>query len=616
MKKLNLLIKSFEPLRSNRKFRKTIQQIIDFTSAFIAIYITTLSLSIQILPILYIIFPVIHVLLNKSFGSYQQLWRYGSNREIQNLILNASVTSTFLISLKAITFDSISYEFIAYEAALFFLISFLFRSLKRIQYKLNQHTPPKKTINKNVRTLFIGAGKTTFNLINQIKTEQIPLNIIACLDDDKKKIGAELFNIPIIGKLNQIERFIKKFNIELTIIAIPKLPKAKIQHIVTKIRHTQSKVKIIPSIESLINTKQTNPQYNFKFEDLQDSKEFKEPKFLNQITSDQSITLVTGGAGYIGIHLIKKLLDDGQKVRVLENFSFGKSFLPTYFKHPNLEIIEGDIANIKTVVTCLKNVKTIIALAAIVGDPACSVKPDETLNLNYEATKVLIETANFYGINRLIFASSCSVYGASDTQHLTEESLLNPVSLYAKTRIMSEDIIFDRCGNVEPVILRLSTVFGLSSRMRFDLVVNLLTVKALIEKNFQIFGPSQWRPFIHCADVAEAFFLASKAPSSIVSNEIFNVGNTNQNYTLGDLGSLVKNLIPESNYTIKENNDDLRNYKVNFNKIESKLNFQTKYSLEKGILEIIEHIKQNPQLQNYKNTIFSNFERKKEEILV
>src|SRR5206468_4543200 len=143
---------------------------------------------------------------------------------------------------------------------------------------------------------------------------------------------------------------------------------------------------------------------------------------------------------------------------------------------------------------------------------------------------------NFYGVRRLVFASSCSVYGASSHGMLTERSRLNPVSLYARTRVLSENILFDRRGDVEPVVVRLATVFGLSPRMRFDLVVNTLTVRAVVDERISIFGGSQWRPNVHCRDAARAFILALEARAGAVAGEIFNVGGDALNHRISDLG--------------------------------------------------------------------------------
>src|SRR5216110_3646785 len=200
--------------------------------------------------------------------------------------------------------------------------------------------------------------------------------------------------------------------------------------------------------------------------------------------------------------------------------------------HPRLEIVAGDICNLRDVSRAMRDVEGVIGLAAIVGDPACNLDPEETVNLNYASTKILAETCNFYGVRRLVFASSCSVYGASTQGLLTERSRLHPVSLYARTRVLSENIMFDRRGEVEPVALRLATVFGLSPRMRFDLVVNTLTVRAVVDGKIAIFGGNQWRPNVHCRDAARAFIRALEAPAGLVAGEVFNVGGDDLNHTI------------------------------------------------------------------------------------
>jgi len=255
----------------------------------------------------------------------------------------------------------------------------------------------------------------------------------------------------------------------------------------------------------------------------------------------------------------------------------------------------------------VKDVDAVIALAAIVGDPACGLNAEETLNLNYESTKILAEACNFYGVERLVFASSCSVYGAAQNDLLTEQSPLNPVSLYARTRILSEDVLRERCGDTIPVILRLATVFGLSPRMRFDLVVNTLTVRALVDRHIQIYGGDQWRPFVHCQDVAEAFVLAALAPSMLIRGEVFNVGTTAMNYTLEDVGNIVARVVgPDVQVDAGEFNEDRRNYRVAFEKIERALGFKPEYSLEAGILEMVQAIQESSHLRDYQQARFSN----------
>jgi nucleoside-diphosphate-sugar epimerase len=293
-------------------------------------------------------------------------------------------------------------------------------------------------------------------------------------------------------------------------------------------------------------------------------------------------------------------------VRVLDNFLYGTRALAALEGHERLEVVDGDISSVRDVVSAVKNVDAVIALAAIVGDPACGINAEETLNLNYEATKVLIETANFYGVRRLVFASSCSVYGAADNGLLSEQSPLNPVSLYARTRIMSEDVIFNRCGDVEPVVLRLATVFGLSPRMRFDLVVNTLTVRAIVNNRIQIFGGDQWRPFVHCQDAAEAFCLAAVEPAAKVRGEVFNVGSSDMNFTIAQVGDLVAEEVGGVELNLVEATDDARNYRVSFEKIRKALDFAPAFDLPTGIREMIAAIREDPKLRAFDDPVFSN----------
>ena len=256
------------------------------------------------------------------------------------------------------------------------------------------------------------------------------------------------------------------------------------------------------------------------------------------------------------------LLDDDYNVTILDNFTFGKSSINHIINHPKLTVIEGDVANIKDLVKAVKNNRYVIALAAIVGDPASSIDAEETLNLNYESSKILTEICNFYEVEKLVFASSCSVYGASTSGYLTEDSPLNPVSLYARTRIYSENYILDNSKITSPTILRLSTVFGFSPRMRYDLVVNTLLIRALKDKKFSVFGGDQWRPFVHCYDVARAFKLAIESDRKATHKQIFNVGSDDMNFTIDQIGDKVSAKFPHAEYNTVDEDVDKRNCKV------------------------------------------------------
>jgi nucleoside-diphosphate-sugar epimerase len=181
------------------------------------------------------------------------------------------------------------------------------------------------------------------------------------------------------------------------------------------------------------------------------------------------------------------------------------------------------------------------------------------------------------------------------------------VSLYARTRILSESILFDRHGDVEPVVLRLATVFGASPRMRFDLVVNTLTARAVIDGKVTIFGGNQWRPHVHCHDAARAFVLALEAPTETVAGEVFNVGGSELNMRILDLGHLVASTVGKGvEVVVGDNAQDPRDYRVGFEKIKTVLGFVPARSLESGIREVAEAIRNNQALQAYQDPIYHN----------
>jgi nucleoside-diphosphate-sugar epimerase len=296
--------------------------------------------------------------------------------------------------------------------------------------------------------------------------------------------------------------------------------------------------------------------------------------------------LVLGGAGYIGSVLVRRLLERGARVRVLDSLLYGPQPLKDVVGHPNLELIAGDCRNIQDVIASMKGVGAVVHLAAIVGDPACEVDPQTALEVNYAASRMLIEIAKGNGVRRFIFASSCSVYGVSDRQ-VREDSEVAPISLYAKTKVDSEDaLLASETESFHPIILRFATVFGLGYRPRFDLVVNLLSAKAYQEGVITVFNGEQWRPLIHVRDVAEGILTVLDAPIERVGGEIFNVGDSRLNHTLDDVAEEIRRRLPLTTVEHIENSDR-RNYRVSFDKIRA-LGFSARFRLEDGIRELIE----------------------------
>lgn len=322
--------------------------------------------------------------------------------------------------------------------------------------------------------------------------------------------------------------------------------------------------------------------------------------------SGQETILVTGGAGYIGSVLCQKLLSCGYHVRILDSLLFGVEPVQPLWFHPNFELVMGDIRHIELLERTVFGVDRIIHLAAIVGDPACAMEPVTAITSNYFGTKALAEIAKSYHVKQFIFASSCSVYGANGDSFLSETSPLHPLSLYAETRLQSErDILALRGGGFSPTVLRLATVYGLSPRMRFDLVVNLLTAQAVSRHRIDIHGPNQWRPFVHVEDAAEAFVRMIRAPLEQVAGEVFNVGSSEENYTIEKLGQLIRDVVPETDLVIHEGGADLRSYRVSCDKIARVRGFRPAHTVPQGVREIKSAMELR-RFADYKDEQYSN----------
>ncbi len=315
--------------------------------------------------------------------------------------------------------------------------------------------------------------------------------------------------------------------------------------------------------------------------------------------------LLIGGAGYIGSALLPKLLAKGYQVRLLDMFLYGYDAIQDCVDHPGLEIMQADFRQIDKVVQAMTDIDVVIHLGAIVGDPACALDEELTIEINLMATRMIAEVAKGSGVGRFIFASTCSVYGASD-ETLDENSILNPVSLYARSKIASERVLMSMADpSFVPTILRFGTIYGLSGRTRFDLVVNLLTAKALVDGKITVMGGDQWRPFVHVHDAALAVFKALEAPVPLVRNQIFNVGSNPQNYTIRQVGDLINRLVPEAALEDHGSDSDRRNYRVDFSKIRNTLQFEPEWTVEQGVEQVIEAI-QSGKVEDYRHAKFSN----------
>ncbi len=300
--------------------------------------------------------------------------------------------------------------------------------------------------------------------------------------------------------------------------------------------------------------------------------------------------LVVGGAGYLGSVLVPMLLERSYNVRVLDSFLFGPESLAPVERHPNCALIEGDVRDIQVVVQAMKDRHAVVDLAAIVGDPACEENRHLAIEVNRAATRMMIDVARGHGVARFVFASTCSVYGASDFL-VDEHTEPAPLSVYAQTKVDSEALLFNsRTEGFHPTVLRLGTLFGGSPRLRLDLVVNLLTARAARAGKIVVFNRDQWRPFVHVHDAARAFLAMLEAPAESVSGEIFNIGSYNSNHRLAELVEKISNIVPTVEVEHVEN-EDRRNYRVAFDKVHSRLGFVCERTLEDGIREIYEALR-------------------------
>jgi len=302
--------------------------------------------------------------------------------------------------------------------------------------------------------------------------------------------------------------------------------------------------------------------------------------------------LVTGGAGYIGSVLVRDLLNKGYFVRVFDSLYFGGESLEDVRNSPNFELIQGDLQSIDNFPNLLEGVEGVIHLAGISNDPSCDLDPYYTKKINVDASKKLVMMCKEKGVKRFLFSSSCSVYGTGITTQLDENSQKAPVSLYAKTKLEFENILLEMMGeNFHPIILRNGTVFGYSPKMRFDLIVNLMTKCATKDKKvFVLGGGKQWRPNVHVKDVSKAFIKCLEAPIEKVKGEIFNVGSNDLNFQVREVAEKVGSMIKDVKIEYVPSDQDTRNYNVNFDKMNQVLGYTTDFKIEDGIKEIEENI--------------------------
>lgn len=322
--------------------------------------------------------------------------------------------------------------------------------------------------------------------------------------------------------------------------------------------------------------------------------------------------LVTGGAGYVGSGLLRELLSKDYIVTCVDNLMFGGESLLDLWHNKNFTFFNCDINNHIEFDKILTNNKfdAAIHLAAIVGDPACKINSQLANKTNWESSRWFIERCKDLGISKFVFASTCSNYGKMNdpNAYVDENSNLAPVSLYAELKVKFEKYMLEtieKTDEFSPTSLRFSTVYGLSSRMRFDLTVNEFTKDLALGKELVIYGEQFWRPYCHVKDFSNAFMTVLKSPKHKVAYNVFNVGDTKENYTKQMLVNEIKKVLPNSKIKYVKKNDDPRDYRVNCDKIKNELGFKISMTVPDGIMEvkrmIEEGIVKDPEDQKYYN---------------
>lgn len=323
--------------------------------------------------------------------------------------------------------------------------------------------------------------------------------------------------------------------------------------------------------------------------------------------------LITGGAGYIGSLLAGMLLQRGYEVVVLDDLLFGGESLLPYFTFPQFCFVKKNVAE-NDLKAHFAGVNAVVHLAAIVGFPACQQVGHQVAWLyNVEATKNVFKAAEAAGVERFIFASSYSNYGlAKDGEPVTEDSPLYPQSLYAETKIASEEYLLEQSKEsaCAPLVFRFATLFGISPRTRFDLIVNQFVLEALTKRELVIYQRGYSRSFVHVRDIAQGICLALTAPEAKVRGQVYNLGSEAGNYTKDEIIALVKKHVDGLKVTYKDLSfgGDMRDITVSFGKVQSELGFQPRMSVEQGIVEVRDAIQsglvKDPLDGRYRNAQF------------
>jgi nucleoside-diphosphate-sugar epimerase len=300
--------------------------------------------------------------------------------------------------------------------------------------------------------------------------------------------------------------------------------------------------------------------------------------------------LVTGAAGYVGMVVCEELLRAAHELTVLDVLLYGQRERLDDLREAGVRVVEGDVRDPAARATALEDVGAIVHLAAIVGDPACARSPELAREVNVDATFALVEDAAVRDVGRFVMASTCSNYGrmADPAVAIDETGTLAPVSLYAEQKVAVERHLLALEPPPAVTCLRFATVYGTAPRMRFDLTVNEFTRDLWAARTLEVFGRQFWRPYVHVQDVAGAVARVVEAPLDRVAGEVFNVGDSDENYRKLDLVEHIREQLDRGEVVFVDRDEDPRDYRVSFEKIARELDYSVTMRVPDGIAELID----------------------------
>ncbi len=313
---------------------------------------------------------------------------------------------------------------------------------------------------------------------------------------------------------------------------------------------------------------------------------------------DNHHVLVIGGAGYVGAILVPKLLTKGYTVTVLDLYLYGHDIFREYSNHPKLIQIQGDLRHEALVKKALSGCDSVIHLACISNDPSFELNPELGKSINLDSFRPVVRAAKEAGVNRFLYASSSSVYGIKEGVEVTEDLELEPLTDYSRFKAMTEEILEEeRKPGFTTCIIRPATVCGYSPRQRLDVIVNILTTHALVNRKIRVFGGDQLRPNIHIQDMTNLYVHLMDLPLQQIDGGVYNGGYFND--TVMNIANTVKRVVEEDTDLGDSKvelevvpTDDNRSYHVSSTKLQKELGFTPQFTIDDAVRDLVKAFKE------------------------